>query len=245
MPPSADEILARSLEVYSTCRSYRDRGESTSRLTPDDRPQDWQLTVLEFETLFTRPPRIKWVCWDRQRGLRADGCTAVWPHGDRYRSWSTIMGKLEEHDTPEDPLGAYVGTSDGVSYLMATRLVRSKGRRRPHLQPRSCELAGSEEVRGSECWKLVGTLGRDTRIALWIDRESHLLLRLTEDQHHRVESIQARLERARAVLGVDFPREDADSFRTAKVVELFPQLDVPIEDSEFEFVPPSPTTEAP
>jgi len=82
-PMSAQEIVDRMAEVYTSCRTYADEGDVTMGL---EGMRFSELRRQPFSTAFVRPSRFRFDLGSREGKQESDRYIA-WKDGDFERSW--------------------------------------------------------------------------------------------------------------------------------------------------------------
>lgn len=195
---AAEDLLAKSKATYDALTSYADSGTAVAE-------NEDNLQVGHFRTFLRRPPLSFYFEWGRRVMIstkqRADslsmpGKQLVYWLVDGDLQVYTRDGKYAEHKTyPRDsnqPAAlamAKAGTYDGIT-LIPSLLFRKAKLVGPLQEIAEITLAGTEEVGGHSCHKLVGIAqsvypsGAITNvrpIAVWIDTQTLLIRKVFTD----------------------------------------------------------------
>jgi cytochrome c biogenesis protein CcmG/thiol:disulfide interchange protein DsbE len=158
------------MATYEAATSYTDRGVTTS-----------SSGNSSFETVYVRPNKLRFEYRDNGDPQRAH---VVWSDGNRTLSQSYLTpGIVDDGRRLIIAIAVASDVTAGTAYAIPSLLL-------PHVLPAMTErvdfkLEGSETVDGHRCWHVTGHGLRDSRYALWIDRDSHLLRRVVRQVHAR------------------------------------------------------------
>jgi peroxiredoxin len=173
-PPTASEILAATAAAYAGAKTYADRGTQTTVFHQGAREHTQRLT---FATSFARGADFRFEYWDEGDPKRA---YAIWTDAGRVHSRSYVKSG---DDVEEPDLGLAVaratGVSGGTAHAIPNLLVPQQIQGRSALDLRDARIDSTEQLDGHPCWKITGVDFRGDRETLWIDRDSHLVRRMT------------------------------------------------------------------
>jgi hypothetical protein len=186
--PSATQVLRNVVATYQSLTSYRDRGVS---ITTSANGTEVPERRLEFETLFTRPGKLRFA-WDEE--------TSHWPGNTHYVIWSdgTSAWSSFAHtdNTPErqESLALAVcsatGISAGAAHVIPKLLMTEiYGLRIDDLENYS--VTGEESIDGVECVQLTAYYRSGARSTVWVGRDDNLIRRIITD-HAGTEQIETR-----------------------------------------------------
>ena len=219
---SADDILARSRAVYAALRSYADTGHVEHEFGPSSAPGRERHT---FATHYRAPRHFR---FDYTKHKDADRYV-VWSDEEKFYTWWR-SGGVEQVFPKGQGAGAFTGmvaqTSKAVSQI-ASLLFAQAGLDSTLTELADASLAGTEEIQGRPCHKLVGVArsvyrmtGHETnvrRTTVWIDTETLLVRRIYEDT----------------------PRGTVAGMLNRYTTTFDPQPNPDLQDAIFRFVPPS------
>lgn len=176
---AAEEIMADMAKVYSTCKSYQDRGVIEVTAVDRNAARDRRLP---FETAFVRPDGFRFEYREETRD-------AVWTRhiicreGDRIRVWCHEQSGIHDRDSMHlaiQELGFHCKTPmDAIPGLLMPKEIGNTYLGRPT----DMVLLGSQEVDGKACYKVRGTDPFGWSMTLWIEQERKLLRRIQAKFH--------------------------------------------------------------
>jgi outer membrane lipoprotein-sorting protein len=187
--PSAPELVERSRAVYTTLKSYADRGEVLDQFGPKAE-NSYRHT---FRTYFRAPRHF---LFEFTQDARAGGNRiVVWCDGGDFQSWSSAT---QQHATyPRGSNTAALAfqqfaSSTGRSITLIPALVfQGSGLFSSYGEFGDAVAAGSEKIGDAQAIKLDGVARsryektqRETnvrRATVWIDPQTQLLRRILED----------------------------------------------------------------
>jgi outer membrane lipoprotein-sorting protein len=192
---AAEDILARSRAAYAALTSYADSGSGTFET---EGPRD----IGHFRTYFRKPNNFYFE-WGRRVHTSKNPADSL-PLPGKQRVFWMQAGELQTYDkeaglhqtypaaTSNQPAalaGAKAGTMDAIT-LIPSLLFPKASLVGPLQEIAEISLAGTEEVAGHRCHKLVGIArsvypsGAITNvrpIAVWIDTETLLIRKVFTD----------------------------------------------------------------
>lgn len=219
--PSASEILARMVQSYESCKSYRDAGVVEQSYTHRAQPEKGPLwaeervsrSVKPFRTAFIRPSQFRFE-YSVARG-ESMSRYIVWQDGPDVRTWWDVHDGEERPGSLGMAIAGATGVSSGAAHTVPRLMIPM------HVGGRSAaELANLERLADSSiddvaCFRLKGLFaGRSTRV-LWIDQASLLIRRIEEES-------------------------DGDDYHSVEVTNYEPERDVEVSRGELAFDPPPP-----
>ena len=172
---NAEEIIARTVEVYATCESYQDEGEVLSVGILGPRPIDRHTSIYPFATAFIRPDSFRFESWYQGLGPREDGTHyVVWSEDESLRSWWTVQpDEIKRHDSIQSATAGPTGVSCGSAHRVPSLLVPFSSLDTDY------SLLRSEVCGQAPCFVLRRTQDDDTE-TLWVDESSGLILQVEE-----------------------------------------------------------------
>jgi outer membrane lipoprotein-sorting protein len=179
---TAEEILARTQEVYAGATSYEDMGIAREVFDSGWRQHDTELT---FSTAFVRPGRFRFE-YQEPDGTRY----LIWSSGRDVRSWWTVEPKVERHVSLADALEAARGVSDATSWYIPALLLADRAdgnvvsafdvhKETPRRLP-------DGTLQGAAAFRVQGRLCDDP-VTIWIDKRTYLVRRIEEHSVHKGE----------------------------------------------------------
>lgn len=227
------DVLTQSIAYYATLSSYADTGRMKQEVPGiiDD---------AKFTTYFRRQTRDLYFDYQALTSMNpADGRTTIDMSMYRTVIWM-FKGNMETYDHQTrtraivppanggqtSALRSAAHGSDGASILIPSLLYSQAGLGGTIREIYDATLAGSENVNGRACHKVVGMTGidlpsgkraNDRPVTVWIDAESKLIRRVFEDT----------------------PKGYPSSSYLRLTINLEPQVNPALEDSRFQFTPPA------
>ncbi|HXI12320.1 MAG TPA: DUF2092 domain-containing protein [Thermoanaerobaculia bacterium] len=175
-PADARQLLRMVASVYSTCESYRDSGQVVMIFRG---PESW-TTVKPFKTVFVRPHRFKYEFTDGNFG----GITrryVVWSDGESTNSWWTIRPSVRRFKTISEAIAGPTGVSGGSAHRIPTLLLGTKGTGNRITDMKEPMVVGTQVLdNGRTTYVVDGKNNQGGKVRVWIDKVSHLLLRINE-----------------------------------------------------------------
>ena len=225
---TAEDILARSRAVYASLKSYADSG------TVADEVKGY-TDHAKFKTYFRRPGyfffEFKGVGSKYSNGFFVPSAAhhVVWMSAGELETWHA---QLRDHRTFPRAAGGQVnalaGTAagtDGTGTLIPSLLFSQSGIVATIQELVEVSVAGTENVRGHPCHKLVGVArsvypsGRVTNVrpvTVWIDARTLLIRKVLEDT----------------------PKGAPMGTISRRTITIDPQLNPPLGDDKFRFAVP-------
>jgi outer membrane lipoprotein-sorting protein len=208
-PPDAPSLIGKMQAVYASCRSYRDQGQLVLTKVENGRVVSIHRAV---RIVFERPDRFRFEHTQERRSGGEKDLVAIWSDRGQFYSWWSIMPGVRKH----------------VDFMQAFRWGREVSGRGMYMvdllhqltaddwlwkaNVSTAQFGPEEKVSGRRCYTVDIPGGRATR--LWIDKESFLIRKVYTS------------------FGKDAEYRDVTSTYS-------PELNVPIEASEFVFKPPA------
>lgn len=220
---SADDILARSLAVYASLKSYADTGVVVSQFAAN---ASYRHT---FKTAYRAPRQYM---FDFTADKRSGGARLVmWCDGSDFQSWSSALGT---HDTyprgSNTVLSGFAASASPTSrsiLLITGVLFAGSGLISTLNEFSDYSVEGTEEIGGRRCHKLVGVarsmyqrtqrVTNVRRAIIWIDAETLLVRQVFEDT----------------------PQGSPATAVNRTTITLDPQANPTLEDGRFRFAVPS------
>ncbi len=169
---SADEIIARMVNVYETCQSYQADGLVEWTVSN-------QTYLTPFSISFVRPNLFRFE-YENDHRPHLGGRKfqyVLWWDGQRIQGWSTTTPQVQEFDS----LGASPETS---SFGSADRIVRLLMRKNPRVSAAmyypNTKLLGEEPVNGVPCYHI--EYWQSGTHTIWVDKERFLILKVMRRQ---------------------------------------------------------------
>jgi outer membrane lipoprotein-sorting protein len=184
---ASDGVLERSRAAYAALRSYTDTGVILTEMQP------LGAGVLKERHTFTtayRSPRHFYFDFHKNGGTER---YVIWGDGEAFHTWWSTT-RTEDTYPRGQGAGAFAQggyPTRGSALLIAPLLFAQAGLKGSLMNITEASAAGTEEVSGRRCHKLVG-LEQDTygqtghafnvrRLTVWVDAESLLVMKLFED----------------------------------------------------------------
>ena len=261
MTPSAAEILARTVQAYARCTSYRDTGEAVTELTHLGDPAHDLTLRKPFSTLFVRPSSIRHEfsysdgadkTARRPRYVGADKAArriryVVWGDAQESHSWWSTRPGVRTCTSLTESLAGAGGLSDMASWRVPSLLLAyAELVERPAEE--TAALRMDAEPDGSACHVVAGTARGGGEVELWIDAATSLLRRVRTRRMHDQASRDATLEQRAS----DPKLTAAESYRLRVLTSMgggtywrtitttyAAEIDTPIASEELAFAPPA------
>ncbi len=206
---TADSLMLKVEDVYSSAISYRDTGiVSTNFITDEIR-----LVEKPFKTAFLRSGLYRYefheIGKENSRYLIHRGETGI------VSKWWDITGEIEIKESLSLAIAGATGVSSSSAFHIPSFLLPDElGFTNVLRRLENKEIIGSESIEGNDCYKLTGSHEYDGDIyTIWIQKNNFLLRRISD--------------------GHQF-----DTFRTETTIDILGEINIEMDDSEFEFDPP-------
>lgn len=170
---SGADVLARMVEVYRNCRSYRDTGvvrtvylDGASQRT-QERP---------FKTAFVRPDSFRFEFTDSN----PSGTLAryiVWQRGSDVRKWWDIQPGVQTLPSLNKGLAEATGVSGGSAHTIPSLLIPEAVSGRGLKDMADVKRLGDATCGSAVCARIEGIYAREKR-TLWVELGSFLLRRI-------------------------------------------------------------------
>ena len=217
---SAIDILDKTKSTYAAMKSYSDTAvvldypDATS-----SNPISKKMAQHTFTTYFSRAPRGFFLDYHRNEGNRF----LVWGDPDAFHTWDKYTHVRYDFPNPNN-LGAMVG-SPAITKIPTLLYAKA-----PLLSDfgfyENVQLNGTEAIEGHPCYRLVGethdqyaSTGKAVnvrKLALWVDTQSFLIRRISQD----------------------FGPRPGDGQHTVEEITYHPLANLPIDEAKFKFTPP-------
>jgi hypothetical protein len=252
---SASEILARVVETYASCRSYREDGEEQTVFITGAFPWDRRTTQKKFHTAFVRGERLLFECREARVGPESEWhrC-AAWTDASGAHAFNSMGLVRKDFESMGGALGSLSAVSGGVSWFASRLLLAETEARSPLPDPDSARLVGDEDVDNVSCHRIEGVRLGKQPVTVWVERQSLLVRRINSALVFSEDTIRAQEKQLReyvAKLPADHPERAVlekgeamratrphQAFRTEMTVHRRAAVNVEIDESVFEFTPP-------
>jgi hypothetical protein len=183
----AEEIIARTVETYSACATYRDRGYA---VFGDIR--------IEFSTQFKRPDYFYFHFQDYgpNRG-KSEKFSTLWSReGETVFQW--VRTNSTQHREPSDlnlGIAGAVGCSAGAAGIIAGELFPDlPAHKKSFLHLEDFRLDGSDTIAEVDCYviKAIGRHARENRV--WITKQDFSLRRFYRDLSSTAAQMEAQMK---------------------------------------------------
>lgn len=183
---SAQELLQRMAQTYSSCRSYQDKGTVALTFKAHTPPH---IDEWSFRTAFVRPGEFR-LDFESGRGRETN---TIWRHG------STVLAKwsgertVERLDSLSSAVAGATGISSGVAHTVPALLMPEDigGWRLTELQ--DVVRLENDRLGEASCLRLRGVGGEGLPVTVWLDSETYLIRRIDEELPERFGAVQATL----------------------------------------------------
>ena len=209
---TAEQILARVVEVYSRCKSYRDSGLVTTVFIHSAWPN--YTEEKPFTTAFVRPDRFRFEYTENGKPWNH---YVIWRQGEAVRTWWGVDPGVHESPSLGMALSAATGVSSGSARRIPGLLLspREFGAGWEILRLKNLRRLSDARLREADCLRVEGERDPGEPATLWIARTTFLIRRIDEPNAFR-------------------------DFRTEETTTYEPRIDVDIPASLLEFGAPPP-----
>lgn len=173
-------ILDRLAQVYSTCRTYEDKGV-VREIMPDENGKD-RVTEDSFTTAFDRKAkrfRYEFRIGNPQ-GLGNRNCIA-WRNGDSVKLWTGLFGKVETEENVGLAIAGAVGCSGEPAILIPNLLAPIEAGGRGLLDLDELCLTGKLNFNNADFLKIAGYYPSRSKLSFWVDASTSLIIRVEEE----------------------------------------------------------------
>jgi outer membrane lipoprotein-sorting protein len=213
---SANEILDKTKSVYAAMKSYSDSAVVLDY--PDvtsSNPYTKKWAQHSFATYFSRVPRGFLLDYHQTESNRF----VVWGDPDSFHTWDRYTRARYDYPNPNN-LGAMRG-SPAISKI-PTLLYAKAPLTSDFGFYENVQLNGTEIIEGHSCYRLVGEahdqyaatgkVVNSRKLSLWVDTQSFLIRRISQDFGPRPGDGQHTVEQI-TYQPIANPTIDADKFR--------------------------------
>lgn len=173
---SPQEILDKMVAVYVSCSSYVDKGQVKTTFFENSGPR---TTKRPFSTAFVRPSRFCFEFEDRGIDDRARHFI-VWRDESAIKSWWTIKPETRTFETLSQALAGATGVSGGSAINVPSMLMGDLQDTHRIQTLTKLILRGEDQLGDRMAYWIEGRDWRNGLLAIWIDKESFLLLKINE-----------------------------------------------------------------
>ena len=181
-PPTAEDILERSRAKYASLKSYSDSGTVLTQ---------YHSTVEQHAfTTYYRAPRYFFLEF-RKNPKESKERYVIWcPDGEDFQDWWSTTGNTSHHGRNPSVFALASYPTKGSALQIPPLLFPRAAMRGPISDLSKYRVAGTEDVNGRPCYKLVGELALAYKTGavtdahptmVWIDVETLLVLKVFED----------------------------------------------------------------
>jgi outer membrane lipoprotein-sorting protein len=186
--PSATEVLQNVVATYQSLTSYRDRGVSVTQSTSGTGVPERRL---EFETLFTRPGKLRFAWDDEYSGRPGKEHYVIWSDGtSAWSSFATTGNKPEGEKSLALAVCSATGLSVGAGHDIPRLLTNEvHGLRIDDLE--DYNVTGEESIDGVRCVQLTAYYRSGAKSTVWVGRDDNLIRKIVTD-HAGTEQVETR-----------------------------------------------------
>jgi hypothetical protein len=251
---SAAAILARTSELYASCRSYRDVGEQTNVIVGSHLKDGRETMSYRYRTSFSRPSNLFFEYRSFWRGtdvVRAHG--TIRATAERVEQTWNVGEKQVSVGTLPAAIAQFAAVSGGTARAVPGLLLPGLGRSTLP-EPTSARITDTRAHEGHECFVIEGIRSRSNRpITVWIDRDSSALRRLDQRLEFDAAAYRMSVQRLRDYMEVK-RRKESPLELEARIKELEehpfpgfaaesttiwrPEMDIEIDPESFELRAP-------
>ena len=174
---SAKEVLDRMLSVYASCKSYMDKGE-----VKEFRSNTAPIVKKLFATAFVRPSRFRFEFTDESEQNTQQ--FVVWRDERSIRSWWSIRPEKKYHETLGEPIRNGTGISSTSAIVVPSMLFQDLGDLRRIQSLTEFSPVREEKVNGRAAYRIEGKDWANLYLAIWIDKQTFLLVKLFEKREN-------------------------------------------------------------
>jgi hypothetical protein len=200
----ATEVLARTRELYATCRSYRDVGEQTNVIVGSHLTDGRETMSFRYRTAFSRPSNLFFEFRSFWRGtdvVRAHGVLRA--TAERVEQWWNIGEEQGTHMSLTAAISTFAAISGGTARAVPSLLLPESCGRPTLPDPSSARVHGMDAHDGHDCFVIEGTRGRSNRpVTVWIDRSSLMLRRVDQRVEFDAAAYRLSVQRLRDYMEV-------------------------------------------
>ncbi len=117
-----DKIIKKVLNVYASCKTYRDNGTVKVIIPARDPKKKPREHFVSFETAFIRPDKFKFECNERDLDGKYDRCI-VWKNGNEVNIWLTREPVLKLKESLSNALATATPESYGSAMNISSLLM--------------------------------------------------------------------------------------------------------------------------
>ena len=214
---AAREALAAMAKAYAECSSYHDTGTVTTKYTQGGSESSRRV----FKTAFVRGATFRFEYSDVDEG-EVGKPYIVWADAHSTRSWWHVKPGVKTELSLSMALAGATGVSGGSAHTIPRLLLPDAIGGWVITQVVNPRCEGEELVAGRACLKIVTKHPFGSPLTLWIDKETHLVRQLFEQQDLKDKGLAW---------------EETTTYA--------PEANVNIEPAELEFNPPTDQPAAP
>ena len=207
---NAHKILEGIANTYHTCRSYSDRGRLRTS-------SNGEVAIIEFKTSFASPRLFKfeWTEENQKRFLIGSDGNHIFEQYDFDECKTLPVENLEL------AIAGATGISYGAAWIIPSLLMPELGaERQTLLRLKDLVLLDDEDLFGSQCYVLKGSLNPSDETTVWVTQKEFRVRRVREK--YETTPAQYRQNTEHALASVVRLREqgkisieEASSFQTA------------------------------
>src|SRR5687768_3500583 len=177
---TARDVVRKVSQVYRSARSYEDSGMVID-------PFNWAGTAKgptkkPFMTVFVRPNLFYYQFTEKREG-EAERRYVVWADGKKVRSWWSVRPEVQEFELIGPSLSGPLGVSGGSAHTIPRLLLADTMTTTYAITSISVPtISGSETVRGTPCYRIVGRDIGDSPLTLFIGKRDFLVHRIISEQ---------------------------------------------------------------
>lgn len=170
---SAKQVLDRMVSVYESCSSYMDKGqviEFRSNAAP--------IVKKAFTTAFIRPSRFRFEFTEDSNHRTHN--YVVWRDGVSIRSSWSIQPEVRYYETLGEAVARATGVSSMSAVVVPSMLFQNLGDTRRIQSLTEFSLVREEKINGKAVYRIEGKDWANMSLAIWIDKQTFLLLKVFE-----------------------------------------------------------------
>jgi hypothetical protein len=243
--------MKRMADTYASCSSYRDSGDDVTVFI-NEGPRNRRTISRPFRTLFVRPDLFRFEFRNREVGPETEWpIYAIWRVDGITNTYWSKLNRREQPASLSTAVAGATGVSGGTAHTVSRLLMGDEIGGFCLTDLVDLRVEGEEQVDGHQCVRLAGRHPRDREQTIWIDGQVFLIRQMydsqvlevpsEEERNRRLEEMIASMERSHPGLAKQF-RESVRSLpagptRVESTTYYSPELDVQIDQSQFEYNP--------
>ena len=168
--PSAHQILAKMVQTYAACKSYKDTG-TVSTTTAG------YSSEVKFSTAFERPGRFRFEYTSDMAGMGGNHMV-IWTEEDTVRTWWTIDHQVKTEESLDMAIAGATGVSSCSAHTIPRLLMPTEITGWALSDGENPKLIGRERIGNVQCDKIACIGPNKSSHIIWIGQADHLVYRI-------------------------------------------------------------------